>query len=200
MGFINEDSRPTSRLKDSYVRKTHRPIADPRLIQSALGNPIAIGYPTSPELGTTPSAHLRPQIIPSLKNTPPRPFSTDLRRPDTSNSNYSSSMEQRHVTKEPLSNGLLKRSETSQSNYSVPAERKDVVKELDDQISAQINELNQIFSESSSLNKKIDTSPTGKKEPRSPKENAKNLNADDKERIRALVKQRIREKKNSQTA
>lgn len=142
----------------------HKPIADPRMIQSALGNPIAIAYPTSPDIGA--SVHLRPQNIPSLKKSPPRPLSTEF----------------------------FRRVESSQSNYSVPPERKDVVKELDAQISAQINELNEIFGESS-LNKRLSTNEK-RDESDSPKKAGGGIADSDKERIRALVKQRIKEKKN----
>lgn len=150
-------------MNDRFIRRMHKPIADPRIIQSALGNPIAVAYPTSPDLGT--SVHQRPQIIPSLKNSPPRPLSTEF----------------------------FRRVESSQSNYSVPAERKDVVKELDAQISAQINELNEIFGESSFKNPLITDEKRGESD--SPTKIAGSLTESEKERIRSIVKQRIREKK-----
>ena len=195
-GISNGQTRPSSRMNDAYIRKTHRPIADPRLIQSALGNPIAIAYPNSPELG--PSIYSRPQIIPTLKHTPPRPLSTDFyKRPDTSNSIHSISAERKDIKKESPGMDLFIRSETNHSNYSVPADRKDVVKELDAQISAQIHELNQIFGESSPLSKKANR--TGPLE-ESPKKKAGTLNDNEKERIRELVKQRIKDKKTAKSS
>jgi hypothetical protein len=92
---------------------------------------------------------------------------------------------------------LFIRSETNHSNYSVPADRKDVVKELDAQISAQILELNQIFGESSPLSKKANR--TGPLE-ESPKKKAGALNDNEKERIRELVKQRIKDKKTAKSS
>ena len=89
------------------------------------------------------------------------------------------------------------RSETSHSNYAVPTDRKDVVKELDAQISAQILELNQIFDESAPRTKK--PNPTGQVE-ESFKKTAGNLNDTDKERIRELVKKRIKEKKTAKSS
>ena len=150
---LHGTQRPASRANDTYGRKARKPIADPRMIQSALGNPIAIGLSTSPDLST--SINSRPRIVPSLKSTPPRPASTEYRR-----------------------------AETSQSNYSVPAERLDIVKVLDAQVSAKMNELNEIMESTSPPKKTLKKKPS-------------NLSENERERIRALIKERIKEKKTS---
>ena len=94
------------------------------MIQSAFGNPIAITFSGSPDMHIYSNSI--PRQIPSLKSTPVRPASADLRRP-----------------------------ETSQSNYSVPAERVDIVKVLDAQVSSKMKEIEEMLEEKSSPKKAI---------------------------------------------
>ena len=85
----------SQRLYDPLNRKPHKKIADPRIVQSSLGNPLLTAFPTSPDPS---SLDLFWSVVPKL--SPPRPLSVNMLRPDTAQSTYTIPPERKDVVKD----------------------------------------------------------------------------------------------------